>query len=518
MIEIKLKNNRGFKWFSKDGIYVKGIVFEQNSKLLEDVALAEYFNETNTDKELKRKLLCLNGIFSVIIKKENCVLAATDPLRNFPLLYQVKENSIIISDACESFMSERFELNQNSSKVMKHFGYVTGRDTLIKDVFQIQGGELLCFNRNQLDVARWHTICNGNLQSHTYEEWKGKVKNTLFDVADRLSQQIGNSPVALPLSGGFDSRLIGLMLKLKGHKDVFCFTYGNPDHEEAVISKEIAKRLEFKWMAIDYKQYFHENFTESAEFNNYVDFIGNAVSFPYIQEFFAARYLKNNRTVSDNAIFIPGHSGDMLAGSHFFPDMNRFTSKQDLYRKIYRKNGDLLPYHNRENRRFIFKTIEKDCNPKLFQFSHLAHDDWNITQRQSKQIVNSSKVWNFFGYKYLLPLWDEALIRLFSEVPFEYRLYKKLYDDVLKELFIQHNLLLEKEKNDDITSRKVSFVKMKIKETFPFLIHLKSGKIKSFFYFDKLVQPMLKDLPPMKYKYENAVLSAWYIKHLSASV
>ncbi len=515
MVEVQLTNrDKGFQWFSGKGIFVKGMAFSKDNFLLEGKTLLDYFDGVRTIEAFILKLSGLNGMFSVIIADGEHVIAASDALRNFPILYNIKEKTIRLSDHYCTFTKEKRNLNQESVRTMRHMGYVMGNDTLIEGIHQIQGGEYLFFDGEKAEIKRWHQLPDRPDLSYSYENRKEAFKKTLSDITARLALTIGNRPVALPLSGGFDSRLIGLLLKKAGIQNVTCFTYGNPEHRETKTSKEIARKLGFRWMIVDYKEYIFQNYLLYPDFNEYVDFIANAISFPYLQEFFAARYLKSGKIFADNTLFIPGHSGDMLAGSHLHPDMKQFESKQDLARKIFRNNGQQLPFQKKESQ-FILQKIEENTFPELYHFTHLSHDDWNITQRQSKQIVNSSKVWTFFGYQYILPLWDKDLIELFSGMPFEYRLYKKLYDEVLMELFEENGLLSEEEKKASGKERKRTFLKIKLKEYFPFMSLLKPPYFQDCFYFKELLQTMLKKMPPMKYNQGNAILSAWYIQHLT---
>jgi asparagine synthetase B (glutamine-hydrolysing) len=50
-----------------------------------------------------------------------------------------------------------------------------------------------------------------------------------------------------------------------------------------------------------------------------------------------------------------------------------------------------------------------------------------FNERVAKFIVNSVRVYEFFGYSWRMPLWDNELIGFFSQVPLKFRIDEYLY-------------------------------------------------------------------------------------------
>ena len=98
MITITLEFNHGFQWFEKNGIYVKGYVFDENNKLYQNSQLVDYFFGCENEEDFKRKLEHANGIFCVIIKRDDKTFIGVDRTRTFPIFYTEKENDFYISD------------------------------------------------------------------------------------------------------------------------------------------------------------------------------------------------------------------------------------------------------------------------------------------------------------------------------------------------------------------------------------------------------------------------------------
>jgi len=64
----------------------------------------------------------------------------------------------------------------------------------------------------------------------------------------------------------------------------------------------------------------------------------------------------------------------------------------------------------------------------------------------SKFIANSSHIYNYFGYKHVLYFWDKQLVSFYRDLPFNYKLGKKLYDEVLiNEFFNKFSLNFQSE-------------------------------------------------------------------------
>ena len=90
--------------------------------------------------------------------------------------------------------------------------------------------------------------------SHIYKK-VGRTKEEIFKLSqERLEagfqRMLGslkkNQPLLIPLSGGYDSRLIACLCKKSGLENVTCFTYGREDSFEVAISKKVASALGYK--------------------------------------------------------------------------------------------------------------------------------------------------------------------------------------------------------------------------------------------------------------------------------
>lgn len=408
--------------------------------------------------------------------------------------------------------------DEEAIRFARSFGFTPSDHTFISGIKQLCAGEYLHYNGSYLSLRTYYKL--PSLKSNDKLTRK-EAEQAFFSVIEQTTSHLSaliekDAPVALPLSGGFDSRLIGLMLKKMGKKNVTCFTFGNRSDKEALVSEKIAKRLGYDWLFVDYRDHIGENYLQDPLFQEYVAYFCNGTSFPYLQEYFAGKYFKENNIFSANTIFLPGHSGDMAGGSHLYPNMEHFRSKEDLARNIYQRCGDSIPL-SKEQKRSLLQLIKKTIPYEEYdKLTHQSHDDWNCRERQSKHIINSSRVWNFFGYDYLLPLWDDTFTSFLFSLPFPLRVYKNLYDDCLLKLFSDNNLLLEEETPPSIKQKQTGYLKKRLREDYPVInkIRPKNHFAHDFFYLKELLQVMTDELGDYPYNNGVGVLTEWYIRRL----
>ena len=311
---IDLKYNGGFSWYKKLGYYFKGYLFD-NNKFLEGISAIDYLEKViDSAESLEKAIKGLVGIFSFVYGKDNIVIVCSDRVRTFPIFYSYSEGRTIISDDAQVCTGGEKNIDENSSVEFLHTGYVTGNKTLLDNVYQVRAGEFIVFNSGKIEAATYHSYISTATKENDIVSSSEKFIKILGDIFDRLINSLSGKTAVIPLSGGYDSRLIAVMLKNKGFEDVICFTYGRKDNLEVRISKKVAERLGYKWYFIEYNEELIKDYIITDEFKEYFKFSGNYTSMFYMQEYFAVKELK--KMLPDNSVFIPGHSGDFFGGSH----------------------------------------------------------------------------------------------------------------------------------------------------------------------------------------------------------
>ena len=207
MIRIELEYNNGFVWHSDQGVHVKGYVFH-SGKYLTGKELATFITQPESPVELSALLSEAAGSFSLIIEREGSVWMASDPLRVFPVFYRQHGKDLCISDSA-NFLAGKVRpvaMNREAIGEFRTAGFVSGRETLFRDVFQVQPGELAWGNEDEWNSAFYYTYRTGEAFSTQLPQLASETQRVLEETFERLLESVRGRTVAVPLSGGFDSR------------------------------------------------------------------------------------------------------------------------------------------------------------------------------------------------------------------------------------------------------------------------------------------------------------------------
>ncbi|MCQ2285696.1 MAG: asparagine synthase-related protein [Bacteroidales bacterium] len=516
MNEVRLNRNNGRAWFSNDRIWAKGFLFDE-ADLWSDENLLAYFDEIDDEAALIEKLKRANGLFAVVLKMKDEWFAATDIIRSFPLFYKNEEN-FVISDNVEALLDNKdsFLLDEESVDVFRATGYVTGSSTLLKGVAQIEAGQYICVKNGEMQKHFYHSFAEES-DSGDFEKAKQELKNILQRVGARLVKTLGNHPVALPLSGGLDSRLIAWMLKKNNYNQVLCFTYGNSlQNPELERAKKVAEHFGFEWCFIDYSGYLNRQYADTKDFMDYCDYASNYSSKFFFSEYFAMDFLKNVKHISLDTVFLPGHSGDTISGSHLRPYMRNYSSVKNIAKDLAYKQFELIQTTLRQQRHFARK-IQTTLAEERFA-DYRAYENWIVKERQAKYIVNSCKLWEYNQLGYLLPLWDKELVDFLARQSFDFRLYQKLYRQTLCELFSEENLWFGEDEKKFETSFKQN-CKVIIKRLLPFLRKKNDPFVGDHYHFREITKPLLAKVKhPENIRSFNGIFTEWYIEQLRSKL
>jgi asparagine synthase (glutamine-hydrolysing) len=503
-------------WYNENNIWVTGFI-RSGSRYLSDSDLAGYFSSALTIAGFEQKLISANGQFSVVIRRDNEIWAAVDRVRNYPLFYMKAEEGWMISENCYELAALIPE------KKIDHFavnsflatGFVIGNLTLIEDVFQVEAGSFVVLN-DEAFSSFYHNSANDSIAEKSISQAKTELTDLIHEVFSCHFKALNNRFIAIPLSGGYDSRLVTAMCAKYHPENVICYTYGSKESPETAPAKEAAERAGMKWINIVYNKELIRDFMHDGYFEKYFTYASGLNSMFFLQEYFAVRYLKMKNLIPDNCVFMPGFTGDVLAGSHLTPKMSRTMTPMQTAKLIFREFFGLIKTGKKE-KDAIADQITLNISPDL-QYKWKAIESWDMKERQSKFIVNSAKIYKYFGYDYAIPFWDKSLIDFFSQLPFEFKLNKKLYDMVLiEEIFREQNLNLKNEISASTGMKWMQRVKERLKRFIPSYIIALFISRKSPIFYDEITRYLVEDFGQNRFKtpaqpnYYNSYITQWYL-------
>ena len=516
-IEVILNYNYGYRWYSTNNIKVKGYFFDEKNFLYENENLLNYFKNIITEEEFKNAISNINGIFSVIIQKEKNIMLAVDKTRTFPLFYLNNENELIISDDTY-YLKKNYknDLDEINSDEFLSLGFVMGKETLLQNIFQVQAGEFLISDNNRLKKEFYSDYLTEKTSTKSFDDLKSEFLYILKDSIQRIVKLANGRQIVLPLSGGYDSRLIASLLKQADYENIFCFTYGNIKNPEVIISEKVAKELSFNWLFVEYnKQTVNQDFSQSNEFQKYYKFASNHVSIFHTQDYFAVKYLHDNKIINDDAIFVPGHGGDFLAGKHL--GKAEIANKNNVIDIIYQKLHALLNKKTFKNKIALKEKISSLTKVKKEnikdEFFYSIEENFILLEKQSKFLVNAQRIYEYFGYQHVMPLLDNELIEFFRDLPLKYKINSYFYEkSIFKDIF--ENMNINYKKDLEINDKTKDKIKNVIRKFLPNFLEdiIMKYKFKDMYRSSLIVIPLLKKIDEIiPVRLGNLIIAKWYI-------
>ncbi len=400
-IELNLSYPGKYKWTYHEQIYFIGYAFDDEGNLYQD---AKDFEQ----KDIPVLIPQLEGAFSIIRVNAQQTLAYSDTIASFPLFYQENKNTVAIQNSPTP--TEENLLPSAIDDFLKIY-CTQSQETFFKDWKSIPAGHLLQIDipQNSISVKRYFDHFNTE-KLNSDPKTKDQLQHIIRKWAQQIIQLAAGRPIWIPLSGGYDSRLIISTLIKEEAPNLHAYTYGKSLSEEVVNAHKTAKELKIDWHFIPYNEdafsYFFTDYWKNYALGNH-HFHG----LPHEQDFFALLALKNQGILGEDFIVVPGFCGDIPTGS--------FLKATEINPAAYIK----------EKHQVTAKDLISDIEPWD------AYQQWLTENRLSKFIVNSVRVYEYFGGKWMLPMWHKDFLRLFYSLKSEEKWNQQFYTDVIFESY-----------------------------------------------------------------------------------
>jgi len=380
----------------------------------------------------------LNGFYAAVVtNSENIVYAIVDRVRSIPLYYAFDDSKFYISDDSRWIMSKvSSSFDDLSITEFSISTYVTGNRTLLSSVKQLQAGEYLKVDvvdeKMFIQANRYFVHLSNKVDTYIDER---RLEYEIEASFERLCKWANGRQLVIPLSGGHDSRLIILMLKRLGYKDIAAFSYGMPGNREARISRDVAERVGVPWFFVPYSHKRWRYWFNSSEGMAYMDYAHGLSSTPHIQDWPAVWELKKCGRLARDCAFVPGHTVT-LSLKDVPTNGNINTVTNALLRKHYGLVGNKSAIIRQNIERLVRESLD------ILIFKHGvdladAMECWEWQERHSKFIINSVRVYDYFGFEWWIPLWDGKLMDTWASVPRDQRRDKAIYRKYVDELYMK---------------------------------------------------------------------------------
>lgn len=190
-----------------------------------------------------------NGMFAFAIWDcaEQRLFLARDRIGVKPLYYCVRDGELIFASELKSLLVHpRVDRHLNRLSVSKYFtyGYVPAPHTIFEDIFKLDPGSYLIFDRNGLTKRTyWDIPLEDNpLSERNADEWAEGLRGVLREaVSKRLRSDV---PVGVLLSGGIDSSTVTALAAeaTSGPLRTFSIGFDEPSYDESAYAQIVADR------------------------------------------------------------------------------------------------------------------------------------------------------------------------------------------------------------------------------------------------------------------------------------
>jgi len=284
-------------------------------------------------------LLKLEGMFAFIIydKIKDEVLAARDHLGIKPLYYFKYGSFYLFGSEIKSFKNIiKFELNERQLYQQLIYGYVSGKDTIFKNIYRVKPGTFMRFNKNGNIEENLYYDVTANLKEDSnlnfeYEEIKKYLNESI------LKHTMSDVGYNTQLSGGIDTSYITAVLSKEYNQvlNTYSITLQKVKEDESQYQKIVTQKfntVHHSFAATDIDM--RDNF-EKATWHHDIPIVHNGSAFLMM----LSKHSRNN-----SKVILTGEGADELFGGYSTFNNNVLNKYKILsYVQRYDKLLHLIP-------------------------------------------------------------------------------------------------------------------------------------------------------------------------------
>jgi asparagine synthase (glutamine-hydrolysing) len=389
---------------------------------------------------IEKWLKSIPYFFSIIAESETQIIAAVDRIRAFPVFYSANNSKKLVSNSARK-LQDLLGLYKEDKKSVLEFtmaGYVSGNRTMFKGIFQIIPGQCLFINKkeNSIQLKRYYLFFS---KIHTYKS-KSELIKKLNSIHDSLIKGIidraSGRPIWVPLSGGWDSRLIVSKLAQFKCPNVQTFSYGAANDYESKLAKKVSSCLGLPWFKVDISRKQFKDYFWSIDRKKYFEFSDGLSTLPFVQDSHVIGWLLDTGRMPKDAILVNGQSGDFITGGHMRPEhFEESISREQLIDFLLNTHYSMWrELHKEQNISVIRKRISEvidNFHVDMGVDGYMAAC-WEWQERQCKFVVNGQKAYEFYKLDWEMPLWMPEYMDFWKKIPWKYLEDQNLYKECLR--------------------------------------------------------------------------------------
>lgn len=421
-------------WEGDQRTFVSGMAFKGNIFKYTTEIYSEFKDLTSHD-EIVSKASELNGLYGVVHQTPDAVHLVADHLASRLLFYSTADEHIRVSTNAADLASSDYSFNETSVIEFTTSLCVREGRTLVDSISKIKPGTVVSIGKDGEITTTAHHTYHSDLGDYTptdegYEGWK----KTLLECHRRLLTVADDRPIVIGLTGGYDSRLIALMLKHLGYDNVITYTYNLTDQmSDSKLASELADGLGYEWIELeishdDIKRHFQTDRWRRS-MRKYA--VGGVID-PSPATLAIFEKLEAESQIPEDGVHIEGHHAAGPGGSvpYEIGTAESALRKSEVIEQIINSHCTQGPLTDRQRdklRKRLEDTVQtgKSVDPDE-AFEVLEKQYWMnrvpfVLMKRSQQTHLSLQPW--------YPLLDREYVGFWRSTPHDHRFQKQVYKE-----------------------------------------------------------------------------------------
>lgn len=384
----------------------------------------------------------LDGFYAAVVRTDDAVYLVCDHARSVPLYFRTT-GPLRVSDVATR-LAERdpSDYDPVAASEFALTRYVTQGETLRPEVASVRAGEVVAVPRDapdEFDRHRYFRYRPTTAESvdGDYSSLRSRLGTVLDSVFDRVAHVAGDRPVLVPLSGGWDSRLVATMLVERG-VEVVGFTFGARGHADVEVSRDVADALGIRWEWVEYTTERWHDWYRSDDRAAYHEYAFNFDSLPFLAEWPAVYELRRQGRLPEDALVCPGHT--VATPSERVPDewLRTSPSENDVVEYVLDEHYSLWEWDDADLRDSFADRIAASARTAAVETgpeAAAAYEQWEWTTRMTTFTNADLRLYEWFGLDWWLPLWDRRYVSFWASCPLSARHGKRLQIEFTRDRF-----------------------------------------------------------------------------------
>ena len=382
------------------------------------------------------ELESVDGFFAGVYETQEKLFLFCDRMGVYPLFYWSQNGKGM---ACPhlpillSAIGEKPQPCMDGVLSMLLFGHHLADETLFDGVLRCNGGQTVVMDRQGrfADRVNWRTR-----HSFGENEVSPAEMAELFVEGVRIDQA-ANSPIVIPLSGGFDSRaVLGATLECFSADRIHTITFGGDDLFDRRVAAHVARTAGVKNTVFPITdEIYDETFLRQRAAEYGYTYSAFATQPPGMLSFLLEQMLQGN-------VLFWGAGGDAVAGSHLHRDdisLPRCESPEDRARLLLHKRSflpittvsQMTGLSESDLIQSIAALVTRSTVPS-YETAWQFLDAWDVYVRGSRELI---AVLPFRGQRWRCPHLTGGYYQTMMEQAFENKLNQNAYRRMLASRF-----------------------------------------------------------------------------------